>query len=226
MLIQKSIEKLKYHRMIRTTMDPNVVITLIFPNYSIEPVRQKWRLSTLCNIPYFDRMLNPESEVQWSDTNTHEIELEDDPELFSLMMRYVLGPDREQRLRQMSDYYGVDIAENAFKKKKHPVIKSINLTIAIPAGGNNGAAVLPPCKRVMSFKMARPRSFNHRDSLEVILYIDERKLHVSPFGVDSGVIPGVINDSDTSKETHISVNLNAFATEYMEIMIVIRYEPL
>jgi len=79
-------------------------ITLIFPNYSTEPIRQTWRVRSLISIPYFRALL----EGKWKDSKERTLTLEDDPALFTKMVRRVNAGSLDEQYYAMLDFYNVE----------------------------------------------------------------------------------------------------------------------
>lgn len=105
-------------------------ITLIFPNYSLTPVQQKWSEKSLRLIPYFDKLFD------WEENPPEEIEMEVDPMVFSKLMKILLTRNFESELEALADYLCVDITENftsmnekisKTNKKSETFIKDIHL---------------------------------------------------------------------------------------------------
>jgi len=105
-----------------TEINGNDVITLIFPNYSNKPVRQSWRVCSLISIPYFRALL----EGKWIDAKERTITLEDDPALFSKMVRQANTGSAEEQYNSMLDFYQVD--GQKFTKKVHRYYKKFTFT--------------------------------------------------------------------------------------------------
>jgi hypothetical protein len=79
------------------------LVTIIFPNYSLEPVVQKWRVGTLKMIPYFDTLFGG----KWKDSCPEEITLEFDPLLFTKMVKELKAKNAEEEYDLMKDFFGV-----------------------------------------------------------------------------------------------------------------------
>lgn len=143
-------------------MDPKEIVTLVFPNYTKDlgvPVIQKWRISTLCMIPHFERMFNPESGVKWKETESREIIMEEDPEVFSEMISMLKMQKMERpsmnALAVMADYYGVTLSSpvkdlEIAKKPEEDVVYRVRI-LNFAGGVFKQSFVLPPHKRFVSF---------------------------------------------------------------------------
>jgi len=79
-------------------------ITLIFPNYSTEPIRQTWRVRSLISIPYFRALL----EGKWMDSKERTLTLEDDPVLFTKMIKRVNFGSLDKQYNSMLDFYNIE----------------------------------------------------------------------------------------------------------------------
>lgn len=89
-------------------------ITLIFPNYSIEPVYQKWSEKSLRMIPYFDTLFD------WEKDHPKEIEMEVNPMVFTQIMKNVLTRDFNSELEALADYLCVDLEKDDDIDKNFP----------------------------------------------------------------------------------------------------------
>lgn len=95
-------------------MNENEIIKLVFPNFSVQPVVQRYRKSTLSKIPYFDKLLNG----SFSEAEETTFYMEENPILFSKLVRESVSENDEENdedeLNRMADFFGVE------RKPKNP----------------------------------------------------------------------------------------------------------
>lgn len=180
-------------------MSANKMITLTFPNYTDIPVKTYWRRSTLEKIPYFEALFRS----GMIDSQQEEIIMEEDPQLFSLMMQHILGKDTRERLVTMADYYGVDIKVD--KKREKIVKKKIPISVVIPAGETVGTITLPGYEYVNNFILYKPhRQFAMHNC---IVSINDTNIDIDIF-IATSYLSTLINIYSKGKEFELKITLN------------------
>lgn len=202
-------------------MDPDEIITLKFPNYVYgdDPVVQRWRESTLRKLPYFDKLLSEDENgnKRFPDGNKRVFEMEEDPEGFHQMMKWVSSKTHKQYTDYLLDFFGAGL-ENSTSKKQTIVQKDI----IFRSGEWEGKCDLSDLSLIKSLSVSYNKDNPMRIIRTAVMMINDDVLPINLFHVtppEKSVIVGTINKMMDENELTLTIVFSEALQFDMHVLI-------